>query len=147
MKAFTLIEVLLVTTIIGIFIGFASFFYSQFSRTNFMLDETAGFIVNILKIAKEKALLSEENDNWGVWLKNTTATDYLYLFKGSTSTIKEEFDLPRQVTFFDFNNQIIIFKKNTGEVTSTVIKIGFISGNNFRYINIPTSGAIIITNQ
>lgn len=147
MKGFTLIEVLLVTVIISVLIAFGSFFYSQISRTDFLLDETANFIVNILKITKEKSLLGEENKNWGVWLKNNSSTDYIFLFQESTSSIKEKFDLPRQITFFNFNDQIIVFKKNSGETTSTIIQIGFISGNKFRYINVPTSGAISVSDQ
>lgn len=145
MKAFTFLEVLLVIIIIGIIVAFSSFFYGQITRSSFILDETASFIVNILKLSREKAFLGEENDNWGVWFKNNTSTvDYIFLFKGSTSTVKEKFDLPRQITFFDFDEKIIIFNKNSGQTTSTIVKIGFLSGNQFRNISIPTSGAITI---
>lgn len=146
MKAFTFLEVLLVIIIIGIIIAFGSFFYGQITRSNFILDETASFLINILKLSKEKSFLGEENDSWGVWLKNNTSTvDHIFLFKGSTSTVKERFDLPRQITFFDFDEKIIIFDKNSGETIATTVKIGFLSGDQFRNINIPTSGAITVS--
>lgn len=143
MKGFSLIEILISIAIISVIIGFSSFFHSKFSRSSFIIDESASFVVNVLNIAKQKAMIGEENDNWGVWLINTSTNDYFYLFKGTTSTLKQRFELPSQISFFDFTDKTIIFQKITGNTTSTTIKIGF-SSNFYKTIKVSTSGAIWI---
>jgi len=141
MRGFTLIEVLIVTTIVGFIIGFSSFFHSKFGQSTFLIDESAGLVVNVLNLARQKAIIGEENDNWGVWLINTSTNDYFYLFKGTTSNLKQRYELPSQVSFFDFTDKTIIFQKLTGDTTSTTIKIGF-SPSFFKTIKVSTSGAI-----
>lgn len=94
MKAFTLIEILIVTIIVGFIIGFSSYFHSKFSKSTFVINESASLVVNVLNLARQKAIVGEENDNWGVWLINTSTQDYFYLFKGTTSTLKERYKLP-----------------------------------------------------
>jgi prepilin-type N-terminal cleavage/methylation domain-containing protein len=145
MKGFTLIEVLLVTIIIGFIIAFSSVFYIKFSRSTFLMDEGASLVVNILNLARQKAIIGEENDNWGVLLINTSTNDYFYLLKG-TNTLKQRYEIPSQITFFDFATKTIIFKKLTGETTSTLVKIGFStsSTSSFRTIKIATSGSISV---
>ncbi|MCS7200748.1 MAG: prepilin-type N-terminal cleavage/methylation domain-containing protein [Patescibacteria group bacterium] len=146
MNGFTFLEVMLVIIIVGIVVSFGSFFYGQITKTTFLLEETSNFVVNVIKIAKEKSVLAEENDAWGIWFRNNATTvDYLFLFKGNTSSIRETYSLPRQITFLNFNDRIIVFTKNYGETTSTNIQLGFVSGEGTRVINIPTSGAITIS--
>lgn len=147
-KAFTLVEILVVSSLIAVILGFSIYFYFKLSQGNFSLDEGASLVTSVLNLAKQKAVIAEENANWGVWLKNNSnSPDYIYLFKNSTSTIQEDYQIPGDVSFFDFNDKIIIFQKLTGETTSTTIKIGFSNGSNFRYIKIPSFGAIIIDTQ
>jgi prepilin-type N-terminal cleavage/methylation domain-containing protein len=141
--AFTLIEILVVTAIIAFIIGFSSYFYIKFSKSTFVIDESAGLVINILNLARQKAIVSEENDNWGVWLINTSTQDYFYLFKGTTSSLRERYQLPKEVSFFDFTEKIIVFQKLSGETTATTIKIGF-TPNFFKIIKVSTSGSITI---
>lgn len=151
LRAFTLIEVLIVTSLLALITGFSVYFYFKLSQKDFSLDESADMVVSILNLAKQKSMATEENSNWGVWLKNNpSGNDYLYLFKNTTSTIQENYQLPSGISFFDLNdqnNQIILFQKLTGETNSTTIKIGFSNGSEFRYIKIPSWGAIIIDTQ
>ncbi|GIW67475.1 MAG: hypothetical protein KatS3mg096_343 [Candidatus Parcubacteria bacterium] len=143
MKAFTLTEVLIVFIIIGFIIGFSSYIHSKFSRSTLIIDESASLVVNVLNLARQKAIIGEENANWGVWLINTSTQDYFYLFRGTTSNLKERYELPQQVSFFDFSDRTIIFQKLTGETISTTIKIGF-SPSFYKLIRVSTSGSIIV---
>jgi len=141
--AFTLIEILIVIMIVAFIIGFSSYFYLKFSKSTFVIDESASLVVNILNLARQKAIVSEENDNWGVWLINTLTQDYFYLFKGTTSSLRERYELPREVSFFDFTEKTIVFQKLSGETSATTIKIGF-NPNFFKTIKVSTSGAITV---
>jgi type II secretory pathway pseudopilin PulG len=142
-EGFTLVEIVMATVIIAFIIGFSSYFYLKFSKSTFALNEAASLVVNILNLAKQKAIVGEENDNWGVWLINTSTQDYFYLFKGTTSNLRERYELPKEVTFLDFTDQIIIFQKLSGDTSATTIKIGFTS-NFFKTIKVSTSGAITV---
>jgi prepilin-type N-terminal cleavage/methylation domain-containing protein len=143
-KGFTLIEILIVVLITGFIIGVISSFQTNISRSSFLVDETANYLTNIFNLTRQKSLIEEENSNWGVWLINSSSQDYFYIFKNSTSSIKERFNIANQITFFDFNEKIILFNKLTGETTSTVVKIGLINGKYIKEINISTSGSITI---
>jgi len=141
-KAFTLIEILIVVLIVGFIIGVISTFQANISRSGFLVEETAQYLINVLNLTRQKSLIEEENSSWGIWLINTSSQDYLYIFKNSTSSLKERFNLPTQITFFDFNERIILFNKLTGETTSTKVKIGLINEKHIKQINISTSGSI-----
>jgi hypothetical protein len=97
-----------------------------------------------LNLARQKAIIGEENDNWGVWLINTSTQDFFYLFKGNTNTLKEAYKLPRQASFLNFNQKVIIFQKLTGDTNYATITIGFsnITSSFYKIIQISTSGAI-----
>jgi len=142
-SGFTLIEILVVTSIVAFIIGFSSYFYIKFSKSTFVIDESASLVVNVLNLARQKAIIAEENDHWGVWFINTSTQDYFYLFKGTTSNLRERFELPSEVSFFDFSEKIIIFQKLSGETSSTTIKIGF-SPNFFKTIKVSPMGAITV---
>jgi type II secretory pathway pseudopilin PulG len=142
-EAFTLIEALIVIAIFTFIIGFSSYFYLKFSKSTFVIDESASFVVSILNLARQKAIVGEENDGWGVWLINTSTQDYFYLFKGTTSSLRERYELPRKVSFFDFTEKTIVFQKLSGNTVATNIKIGF-TPNFFKTIKVSTSGAITV---
>jgi prepilin-type N-terminal cleavage/methylation domain-containing protein len=144
-KAFTLIEILLVISIIAFIIGFSIYIYSKISQSTFLVEETANLMVNVLNLARDKAIIAEENDNWGVLLVNTT-TDYLILFRGNENNIKQRHNLVKEVSFFDFTTKTIIFRKITGTTSPEIIKIGLSRGINFKYLKISTSGNITVSN-
>ncbi len=145
-KGITFVETLIATSIIAFIIGLSFYLHNKLFQSSFLVDETGNLIVNVLNLAKEKALVAEENNNWGVLLVNTT-TDYIYLFKGTESNLKQRFNLPKEVTFFDFDQKSIIFQKNTGQTLSTTIKIGLPRGNIFKYIKISSFGIITISDN
>ncbi len=130
--------------ITGFIIGVISSFQTNISRSSFLVDETANYLTNIFNLTRQKSLIEEENSNWGVWLINSSSQDYFYIFKNSTSSVKERFNIANQITFFDFTEKVILFNKLTGETTSTVVKIGLINGKYIKEINISTSGSITI---
>lgn len=145
-KAFTLIEILIVMSILAVIISFSSYFYTKFSRGDFILDEATNLVVFVLKIAREKAMIDEENTSWGVYLENNSnSPDRIYLFKGNPNNRTDIFELPRETTFDGFTNQTILFQRLSGETSSTTIKLGFHEGNRFRWIIIPQSGAFTVT--
>ena len=142
MNGFTLIEVLLVTILVSIIIGFSAYWHSKIYQTSFLIEETAQYLINILNLSRQKAMLSEENDNWGVWLINNQKNpDIVHLFKGTTSTIRESFYLPTEIDFVIppvNSSKIITFQKLTGETTSTHIEIS-LQGKFSKSISVPTS--------
>lgn len=147
-NGFTLIEILIVTSLIAFIIGSSVYFHSKLTQSSFMVNETASLVVNVLNLAREKAMLGEENDNWGVLLVNTsTSTDYLYLFKGSTTNLRQRFNLPKEVSFFDFNTTTIIFQKISGQTSSTTIKIGLSRGGILKYIKVSNLGNITVSDN
>lgn len=149
MKGFTLLEILVVLVIVGVILGLSSYWYSKLTQSGILVEETAFYLINFLNLAKQKAMIGEENDNWGIWLENRTQNpDYAYLFKGTTSTIKETYSLPQEVGFLEpseNSSKIIIFKKLSGETTSTYLSIGTPNGQFQKYIVVPTSAAIYAT--
>lgn len=147
-SGFTLMEILIVLTLLLIIVGISIYFYFKLSKGSFSLEESAGLVVSVLNLAKQKSIVAEDNSSWGVLLKNNlNSPDYIYLFKDTPNNIIELYKIPGNISFFDFNDKIIIFKKLTGETTQTTIKIGFLDGTEFIYIKIPSFGAIIIDNQ
>lgn len=149
MRAFTLVEIALVLGIVSIIIGLSAYWYSKIPQSEITLDEAAYYLVNILNLAKQKSMLAEENDKWGVWfLNNQNNPDYAHLFKGTTSTIKQTFALPTEISLIDppiNSSKTIVFNKISGETNFTIISIGYLNSSLRRYIIIPTSAAIFVT--
>lgn len=136
MKAFTLIETLIVVALIGFIFLLSSYLYIKFYQSGFSLEESANIIVKVLNLAKEKSIIAEENSNWGVWFINTSSPpDYFYLFKENTSTLINKYYLPKDVSFSDFIEKTIIFNKFSGETTSTTLKISSYNKNKIIYIS------------
>lgn len=145
-KGFTLVEILIVIMIVGVIIGFSAYWFIKATQSKFSLDETAEYILLILKIAREKSIIGEENSIWGVYLVNSaTPPDRIYIFQNDTNNLKDSFELPNEISFFDFSTKTVTFQKLSGITTSTFIKIGSVNSNDFRYIVVPTSGAFYIT--
>lgn len=145
-KSFTLVEILIVIVIIGFIIGFSIYWYNKIYNTELLLNKTASYLVSILNLAKQKSLITEENKSWGVWLiNNQNGPDLIRLIKENTSTIEETFNLPSGINFIEPQenfSKVIIFQKLSGETTSTIIKISYLSKE--KIINISTSGRIYL---
>jgi len=80
-KGFTLLELLVV---VGILIILAGIIISNigFFREESQLNNLAGEVINILRLAQNKTLASEQASSWGVYFSTTTDPHQYTLFKG-----------------------------------------------------------------
>lgn len=78
-QGFTLLELLICISIIGILTALSTPVYESFARRN-DLDLTTETVVSMLRRAQTYATAVDENSSWGVELQATTIT----LFKGSS---------------------------------------------------------------
>ena len=121
MKAFTLIEILLVVIILAVLIGSAIPISVKFYKTQ-QLDINVKAVVQSLRRAQLKAMSIESDSSFGVYLTNN---NYV-LFKGSSFDARdilydEVFDLPQIITISGI--QEIAFSKFEG------MPIGGLTGN------------------
>ena len=141
MKAFTLIEILLVVIILTVLTGSAIPISINFYKTQ-QLDINVKGVVQSLRRAQLKAISIESDSIFGVYLTDDSYT----LFKGSSFNTRdisydEVFDLPQVITVSGI--QEIAFSKFEG------VPIGGLTGNiilnsngNSRIININEIGRI-----
>lgn len=138
MNGFTLTEVIIAAAIISFIIFYSSYIHPKIFD-DYIIDESANNIVNILNLAYQKSLISENNSSWGVWLISSSTKNYFYLFQNSTSSLIQKYELPGNIKFFDFTEKIVIFQRLTGFTNSTTIKIGT-SPTKYRIIKINELG-------
>lgn len=135
-EGFTLLEILLV---VGILVVISTISFSTYTgyRTNVEAGEEINKIRSILRNAQGKAIVFEQNSQWGVRFSNPVAGDPIYeLFRGSSypGTIQETVYLSSRFLFLAPTSgavQDIIFEKRSGKSTnaSTItISIGPRSG-------------------
>lgn len=116
-KGFVFVELLVVVSIIMLLAGMvlASF---RFFQNKMGLDETADQAVNILRLAQNKTLASEEQTSYGVHF----AADNFILFAGSSYTpaspSNQQYDLAKGLEFFNVNlagsGQDVVFNRLNG---------------------------------
>ncbi len=144
MSGFTLFETLLVLIIISIILGFGFYYFNQISQMNFLFEETNKRILDLVKTAREKAILGEENSDWGVSFVNTS-TDYVLLYKGSPTNIYYQLTMNKRFSFLNpaENSTLSVkFSKFNGVPSiSTIISIKNNLTNEIKYLCIPTSSS------
>ena len=144
MKGVTLFETVLVLIIISIILGFGFYYFNQISQMNFLFEETNKRILDLVKTAREKAILGEENSNWGVSFVNTS-TDYVLLYKGTRTNIYFQFTLNKSFNFVnptENSSLSITFSKFKGTPSvSATISIKNNLTNEIRYLCIPSSSS------
>jgi prepilin-type N-terminal cleavage/methylation domain-containing protein len=144
MKGFTLFETILVLIIISVILGFGFYYFNQKSQMNFLFEETNKRILDLTKTAREKAILGEENSDWGVSFVNTS-TDYVLLYKGTPTNIYFQFTLNKRFSFVnppEGSSLSITFSKFKGFPSiSTTISIKNSLTNEIRYLCIPSSSS------
>lgn len=134
-KGFTLIEVLLVISILAILLTLGTVVFNSFGRKDQMSVE-AREIEAVINEAKVKTLAGfslggDESLNFGVYFQ----TDRYILFPGITydslNTHNQEFLLPEslEITPIFFPSNSVVFEKITGEV------VGFIPDQNYLLLN------------
>ncbi len=116
-----MIELLVVTGIILILSVIATVTFRTFQKEA-KLDNAAGAVVNILRIAQNKTLTSEGDSRYGVYFDTSLSPHRYILFKGNTYASREiAFDkiysLPSTVEIFQINLPVgseIVFNRLTG---------------------------------
>lgn len=117
-KGFTFIELMVVVAISAILIAIAiaGLRYFQFSTT---LKSEANKIISAVRLAQNKALASENDQNYGIYF-NTAEKKYI-LFGGNSyiadSPLNITYELAPQIIFGDINlngGQIVIFNHING---------------------------------
>lgn len=145
-KGFTIIEFLIVISIIVILVSMSVGAFSQFYKGN-ILEGEAQTILSIFESAKAKTLLSKGDSNYGVHLE----ADKVTLFKGSTYSDldpdNEVYILSTKATLtsvIDGGGSDIIYIRLTGEVISNgTTTISLVSdGSQFKELVITKTGII-----
>lgn len=118
----TLIELLLALAAIGL-LGALSIPYFMTFQVSSQSDTAGQEIVQSLRRAKIKAIAAENDDNWGLAVKDQKIT----LFKGSTYSgrepnFDEAFDLPPSITSSGVS-EIYFFKLSGNPSTTGTINL------------------------
>lgn len=91
-RAFTLVEILVIVSIMVILVSLAIPSYRFFQKET-DLNNSAEEIINILRLTQSKTLASERASQWGVYFDRTTDPQRFTLFKGqSYATRDSSFD-------------------------------------------------------
>lgn len=120
--SFTLVELLVIIGIIIILIAIAVPNLSFFQRESELINNSEE-IINILKLAQNKTLASENASQWGVYFDNTTLPHQFILFKGGSfssrdSAFDENHKLPETIEISQINlagGKEVVFNRISGE--------------------------------
>lgn len=146
-KGFTLLEILLVVTILAIFATISRDFYANYVK-GIGLESNQKIIISSLKLARDKAMNGLEDRNWGVHFVNGSK-DYYEIFSSPTSyadgarkTIETDY-LSNNIVYFSpiegVNKDVVFNKINATTTAETII----ISADNIqKAISISTQGNI-----
>lgn len=146
LKSFTLLEVLIVISILAILTTLVTGFYRNYAK-NVELDAVAKEIIAELKFAREKAIAGEDDRYWGIHFINSTSDSYELFSNTSASytgaTITQTIFLPGAIIFTtpgEGVNLDVIFNKITGTTNANAITIT--SENNSKTITATSIGNI-----
>lgn len=138
-RAFTLIELLLVVSIIAVITGFSVSYYSRFVTEN-AVKNTVDQLAGDLRKAQIYAMTGKKNSNWGVAYGSFALT----LYQGSAystrnSALDEIFNVNSNISVAGFTD--INFARVTGlpNVTATITVSG---NNNTKTITVNTQGVV-----
>jgi prepilin-type N-terminal cleavage/methylation domain-containing protein len=147
-QGFTLLEIILVTAVMGVLTAMSVGVYRNLVKRN-EVDLAANNIIFELKRAQSSAQSGVDNRRWGVRLTNGV-DDYFELFSTPTvygdasTTIENTTYLAGTIFFTDpIDNTVkdIIFEKIRGTATSTVFSLSSFDGFS-RIININELGKV-----
>lgn len=120
-NGFTLVEVIVTLVILS---ALAAIIISDFTLLNKKkdVDNTAQEFTNVLKLAQNKTLSSENNSQYGVYSDTSVSPNKYILFKGASYALRDTsadqiYLLPQTVEFFAINlggGSEIVFNKLTG---------------------------------
>ena len=158
-KSFTLIELLIVVTVIGLFSGLSIAYYNNFTNEK-KLEAGADQVYNVLELAKKKTssgdLSNQTCDPFpdpflfdGYEVKSSADGSSYSLFfccEGTCETLIKTYDLENPITF-DPASLSIQFKVLTAPVTEQTFIIKSSSLNKYIDIDINTAGLIEMGNK
>lgn len=121
-KGFSLLELLIVISIMVVLLAAGSGFYRGFGK-NVELSSTSQNIAADLRQMQSKAMIGDSGYKWGVrFVKNASGGDYYLLFStdGTNSTTTATTTLSSGITFSDPASGFkdVVFGKITGTTTA-----------------------------
>lgn len=134
MRGVTLIELLLVVSIVAIVSLSATPFYARFLRQNAVADATDRIVGNLRK-AQMYSMAGKQDGTWGVTYSSNTLT----LFLQGNSAFDETYTVGSDITVSGLST--VLFTKATGIPTSTPT-ITITGGNTTKTILINSQGVI-----
>lgn len=149
-RGFSLLELLIVTSIIVVIASIGTGFYLNYSK-NVEINSIANVIVFDLKQVQSKAMIGEGGFKWGIHFVNNTTTFYYEIFSTPTDfndagkVIIYTNYLTNGVTFSSPGSDSstdIIFNKISGGTAGTSVVI--ISQSNTRTISVSSIGNISV---
>ncbi len=130
LNGFTLVELLIVVAIMVILMSLSIPLFRSFQKETDLVDVSEK-IINVLRLAQNKTLASEQDDNWGVFFATSTSPHQAILFKGKSFDSRdiafdEVYQLPSSTEVYQLNlnngGKEIIFDR----LTSTTNNFGSI---------------------
>ena len=134
-KGITVIELLLVVSILMIIGTLSTAFYSRFLTQN-SVDDTVNRLVGSFRKAQIYSMMGKQNNTWGV--RYTAATKTITLYLTSNSAFDENFTHNNNITVNGFTD--ILFARITGTTTASSITVN--GGNNSKTITINSAGVV-----
>lgn len=117
----TFIELLVIISVLGILITVSGQVFVFFQRES-SLNNTVEEIVNVLRLAQNKTLASEEADQYGIYFNTSAEPDEYLLFKGPSFASRDVsydkiYTAPNNLELYDINlagSNEVVFERLTG---------------------------------
>ncbi len=139
-SAFTLIELLLVISIVLIIGTFSVIFFSRFLTQNAVAN-TQDQLIGQLRKAQIYAMTGKQNSAWSINYNSNTITLYIgTTFPGHNTAFDEKFTVNSNISVTGITD--VNFARMTGLPTPTTSAIAITNGTNIKTININTQGVI-----
>ncbi|MBI4079051.1 MAG: prepilin-type N-terminal cleavage/methylation domain-containing protein [Candidatus Levybacteria bacterium] len=132
----TLIELLLVISIVSIVSLSATPFYARFLTQNAVSD-TTDRIIGSLRKAQIYSMMGKQNSAWGVRYTGNILTLYVW---GNTA-FDENFTVGSNITISGLTD--IVFAKTTGLPTPSTLTIIITGGNTTKTVSVNAEGAVM----
>lgn len=135
-RGFSLVELLLVITIVLVLGVLSSVFYSRFLNQNSVANVSDTFASQLRK-AQVYAMAGKQNTNWGV--KYSIPTNTITLFAVTSSAFDEKNTMNSTIAVGGFSQ--VIFAKATGLPDSPQV-ISISGGGNTKTVSINSQGMV-----
>ncbi len=138
---FTLVETLIVITLIGILAGFGATVYQNFQVSN-QVDTTNFELVQALRRAQARAIAGDANQTFGLHVQANGASLFRGNAFGANDPLNETIDIPASLSLSTSFGPDVIFAHRTGvpSVTGTITLAS--TSNESRILRINELGTI-----